>query len=202
MRTNCSQKATQKTSTASQVSYEVFVAGAVNEGRKLVDRNHANEAPWCHDILCKKRKKEKRKKDPDIVPVINYNAGYKSPMQRAKLFQVVEVVTQSLVLSGPNGHLTRGIFTDAAHVLILLEWCVGECRGVRLVGVLRRSRSISPVARPSPSAVVPQQLLCVPKLCILCQSEVVRDSDQLNWRSECCLPCPHQNQAVAAEVSL
>ena len=36
--------------------------GAVNEGRKLVDRNHANEAPWCHDILCKKRKKEKEKK--------------------------------------------------------------------------------------------------------------------------------------------
>ena len=37
--------------------------GAVNEGRKLVDRNHANEAPWCHDILCKKRKRKKRKKE-------------------------------------------------------------------------------------------------------------------------------------------
>ena len=60
----------------------------------------------------------------------------------------------------------RHSFTDAAHVLILLEWCVGECRGIRLMGVLKASR-LQRDRRQAKNAVEPRQLLCGPKLCIL-----------------------------------
>ena len=68
----------------------MFVAAAVNEGVKLVDRTTPMRLRGATIYCVKKRKKKKEKRKKKIDPEQSTcNAGYKSAMHRAMLFQGV-----------------------------------------------------------------------------------------------------------------